>query len=208
MTWISLKNKASKQGFTLAESMITMTVFGIVIAGTMSFFIYSMNFASYGMGKLTVNRDMRAFTSEMSQNATYANSFNIYTSFTDRTKLADGLSGDFLLLVYRDPNNNANISRIIGYYRQSPDAASLSPVYTFDQSYSPSTSTIIENLLPDTSAVGTHEELVELSRGLSNGKLFYNFFDRSIMIKGEFNSQGSLSKDATNTYNFTISPRG
>jgi hypothetical protein len=50
--------------------------------------------------------------------------------------------------------------------------------------------------------------VIELSKGLSNGKLFYNYYDRSIMVRGEIIHRGTATRRATNTYNFTVTPRG
>jgi len=38
--------------------------------------------------------------------------------------------------------------------------------------------------------------------------LFYNFLDRSIMVRGEIIHRGAVGKRVTNTYNYTVSPRG
>lgn len=202
-----MKAISRKSGFTLVETIVSLAVFGIAIGGIMSFFIYGMNFASLGIGKLNTNRNIRKFTSEMSQNATFANDFVIYSGFSDRSQLSDGKSGDFLVLIYKDPNDFRNTSRIVGYYRNAT-SSTVGPVLKFERDYSPSTTTTLADLLPAISTIGGHAEVVELSKGLSSGRLFYNFLDRSIMIKGEFQNKGTSTRDATNTYNFTISPRG
>tara|TARA_B110000037_G_scaffold87420_1_gene103583 strand:+ start:1254 stop:1847 length:594 start_codon:yes stop_codon:yes gene_type:complete len=196
-----------KQGFTMVEILVSLTVFSILMAGTMSFFVYGINFANYGIGKLDINRDIRTFTNQMSAHAISANDFAIYTSFSSRTEVSDGFSGDFLLLINHDPSDSSKISKLTGYYRDATDATS-GPVYSFTEEFSPSSSSSFVDLIPASATNGTHSEVVELSRGLSDGKLFYNFYDRSIMIKGEFENPGSLTEDATNTYNYTVSPRG
>jgi len=43
--------------------------------------------------------------------------------------------------------------------------------------------------------------------GLAKGRLFYLYTENSIMVNGKIN-HGSDAKQVTNTYNFTISPRG
>jgi hypothetical protein len=51
-----------------------------------------------------------------------------------------------------------------------------------------------------------------MSKGLANGRLFYNIRSKSVMVNGQIIHRGGLGKTryerATNTYNFTISPRG
>ena len=204
--------KRARIGYTLVELMVALAVFGLAMLGTLGFFLQGLNLYHYDGGKLQVNRDIRTFTSEMSDNATYANYFLIYPSFTDRTgPINDGLAGDFLVLVFLDPANPQRIQRLVGYYR-SPDNPgdpnSTGPVRKFDFSYSPSTTTLPASLLPPVANISDYDEVIEVSRGLSNGKLFYNFYDRSIMVKGEVIHRGTTARRATNTYNFTVSPRG
>jgi hypothetical protein len=116
-----------------------------------------------------------------------------------------------MVLVYKDPANLSKIERIVGYYRapsNPSDPTSEGPVRKFDLTFSPSTTSALSSLLPATSTVGDHPEVIELSRGLSDGKLFYNYYDRSIMIRGEIIHRGTVTRRATNTYNFTVTPRG
>jgi len=49
--------------------------------------------------------------------------------------------------------------------------------------------------------------VIELSRGLADERLFYNFWGRSVMVNGQIH-HGNDAKRVTETYNFTISPRG
>ncbi|EDY81931.1 prepilin-type N-terminal cleavage/methylation domain protein [Verrucomicrobiia bacterium DG1235] len=198
---------ARKKAFTLVEVMVTTVVFGVVMGAVMSFLISSANFTAYNEGKLLVNRDIRKFTSELSDFATYSNFFVIYKSFTDRTVIDDGGSGDFLVLAFVDDDNPSLYTAVIGFYRSATEDTE-GPVRKFAISYNTPQDELLADLLPAASTNGTHEEIIELSKGLSDGRLFYNFFNRSITIQGEILHQGSNLKRATNTYNFTVSPRG
>ena len=191
----------------MIEVLVSVLVFSLIVAGIMLFFVHGWNFANYNTGKLGVNKDIRIFTTELSDNATYANYFIVYDSFANRVEVNDGLSGDFLVLVYRDPDDEAKIEQLVGYYRSAlPDEEG--PVRKFDLTISPSSDADLATLLPGTGTNDTHEEVIEISKGLADGQLFYNFYDRSIMVRGEILHYGSTSKRATNTYNFTVSPRG
>lgn len=200
------------RGFTLTEMLVAMGVFGLCMVGVMGFFTQSLGIFSFDSGKLRVNRDIRAFTNEMTDNATYANYFEIYASFADRTTPKnDGYSGDFLVLVYKDPADHTKIERLVGYYRAPADAgdpAGEGPVRKFDLTLTPSSQASLASLLPPASAANDYDEVIALSRGLSDGRLFYNFYDRSIMIRGEIIHRGTITRRATNTYNFTVTPRG
>ncbi len=202
------KTLRSKAGVTLVELLIGMTISTVVLGGTISLFLMGSTTAANGTGRLLINRDIRNFTNEMIENARYADYFKTYTSYTDRTEQNDGGSGDFLVLVHRDVTDPDKISRIIGYYRYTVSAGAEGPVLMFDNEYSPSSSTALSSLIPDTSDIGTHGEIIELSNGLSDGKLFYNFYDRSVVVRGEIIHNGAVGEQVTNTYNFTISPRG
>jgi prepilin-type N-terminal cleavage/methylation domain-containing protein len=199
--------KSGKRGFTLTEIMVTTVVAGIIMSAVMSFLLSTANFAAYNEGKLLVNHDIRKFTSELSDNATYSNFFVIYESFTNRTVVDDGGSGDFLVLAFVDDDNPSLYTAVIGFYRAAT-ADTEGPVMRFSTLFDSPQNAPLEDLLPAPSSSGTHKEIIELSKGLSDGQLFYNFFNRSITVQGEILHQGSNLKRATNTYNFTVSPRG
>ncbi|MEM9160694.1 MAG: type II secretion system protein [Verrucomicrobiota bacterium] len=210
---MSKKRRAnrSKSGFTLTELMISMTVLGFLTAATMTFYTKGLNYANFDEGKQNVNRDLRTFTDELTDVATHANYFRIYSSYTDREIKDDSESGDFLALVYLDTEDNELIQKIVGFYRHVPEEATEGPVLKFEQSFTAGaypSATTLEDVLPSLFTYGTHDEVIELSKGLANNKLFYNFYSRSIMVRGEIVHDGSTTRKATNTYNFTVSPRG
>lgn len=210
------------RGMTLIEIMVVLGISLLVVGGLLSFFVQSLNVYHYDSGKLLVNRDMREFTSEMADNATYANYFIIYPSFTDRTVTSGGVtsdhevyageSGNMLVLVYLDPSNSERISRVVGYYRDPNENDGEAPVRKFDRSISPSVTADIWTLLPALSTAQTNTEVIELSKNVGTEDLFYNFYGRSVMVKCEIIHRTGSGQDrykrASNTYNFTVSPRG
>src|SRR5690606_6780835 len=133
-------------------------------------------------------------------------------SVTVDASLNDGLSGDMLVLVYTDVDSPSKINRLVGYYRDADDEDSEGPVRTFDIAINPSSTAPIWTLLPPVNSRGNWPEVIEISKGLADGKLFYNFRDRSVMVKGQIIHRGGIGKTryerATNTYNFTVAPRG
>jgi prepilin-type N-terminal cleavage/methylation domain-containing protein len=220
---------SARAGFTLSELLITMGISLLVVGFALVFFIYCLNIYSFDVGKNMVNRDIRTFTSELTDNATFANYFQIYPSFSERTAtvasgggsvvisadLEDKQTGDMLVLVYKDPADVDLVSRLVGYYRAPADLEdpnSEGPVRKFELTISPSSAAPIHSLLPALSTYATNPEVIELSKGLANGRLFYNIRGKSIMVNGQIIHRGGLGKTryerATNTYNFTISPRG
>jgi len=213
---------ARQRAMTLVEIMVVLGISMLVMGGLLGFFIQSLRIYHYDSGKLLVNRDMRKFTAEMTDNATYANYFLIYPSFTDRSITANGVtadnkmyagqSGNMLVLVYLDPADSTKISRLVGYYRDPLANAVEAPVRKFDRTINPSSSNSVWTLLPDTSTAQTNPEVVELSKNIGTQALFYNFKGRSILVKFEIihhtGTGANRYERATNTYNFTISPRG
>lgn len=227
-------SRYNRRGMTLVEIIVATTILGFAMVGTLGFFVQALNLYHYDGGKLLVNRDIRTLTSEMTDNATYANYFLIFPSYSNLTRsvnvqidpeddtkgftteivdssVNDGVSGDCLVLVYHDPNDNDKVSRLVGYFRAPVNplsADSEGPVRKFDLTISPSSSLPVWQLMPTITDPSVYGEVIELSKGLADGKLFYNFYDRSVVVKGEIIHRGSTTKRATNTYNFTISPRG
>jgi prepilin-type N-terminal cleavage/methylation domain-containing protein len=214
------------RGFTMIELMIASTILLIMVTAVLGLFINMMKSYKYNTFRLSINRDVRTFTNELTDTATFANYFIILADFNTRTigtspdevlaYLADGESGDCLLLVFKDPADDTKIARLVGYYHD-PDSAGLGPIRKFDTSFSPSvTGTQLWTLMPSTTTLHTNPDVISAGTiGRANGtttvsKLFYNFFNRSIMIKGQINyvSNDGLTRRAVSTYNFTVSPRG
>ncbi len=220
-------NNTTRAGFTLTELLITLTIFGMVMADIGSFFLQTNKMLFTNTAKLQINRDIRAVTNEMTDNARNANHFTLYDSFYDdfRNPTApttgadfrqrDAESGDCAVFIFygTDPapwdTTPPPIVRLVGYYRSIdniPD--NTGPIRKFDIAIPlANQNDTVEDLIPAISTVGTHRTIVEMSEGLANQRLFYNFRERSIMVNGQI-YHGNDAKRVTDTYNFTISPRG
>src|SRR6185436_16680782 len=85
-----------RRGFTLVEIMVSSTVLAIIMAVLMRGFIQGLNIYYYETGKILVNKDIRKFTSEMTEYATYANYFKIFPAYSNLSRTVDTLvnSGD------------------------------------------------------------------------------------------------------------------
>lgn len=130
------------------------------------------------------------------------------------------------------------ISELVGYFREpyqsnqlyldpiTGASVSLEPVHRFDLSVANGTlaanqylesanvptggtTTTLEALLPANTAtvIASFPIVVQLANGLADGCLFHDFWGKSVMINGQI-VQGSNYVSASDTYNFTISPRG
>lgn len=225
-----------KSGYTLAEIVIVMAIVGFVLIGVGQLLLDTARTSFITAEKLDINADVRQFTLEMAHNARAANHFLIYRSFNaaDRNgfddRLRDGESGDLLVLVFLEPWPNVNspehYTRIVGYFREGDPAnpSSEGPVKRFDMRFHDPNGPVppgssgpyvnagehvdqLERTLAGLSVSGNYPTVVQLSRGLSDGQLFYNYFDRSILIKAQI-IHGNVAKRITDTYNYTVSPRG
>lgn len=214
-------------GFTLVEVIVAVSIMSIVMLFVFRFFITTLNLYSYDHGRVQVNQDIRSFTNEIRNDATTASYFYIYPSFSSRwtgtgnttdAHVSESESGDMLVLVYDYTNPGSGntgattyITRLVGYYRNAT-STSNGPVMRFDVTLSPAvnaTSTTIAALLDANVPVSTasnNTTVIQLAQGLSNGTLFYNFYDHSAMVNGQIYESGSEQQQAVNTYNFTVSP--
>ncbi len=230
-----------QRAFTLVEMLIAVTIMGLISAVMMRSFLQVLNIYFYDTAKIQINHDIRTFTASMSENATYANYFKIFpaynnlsrttptlvnpsdpdqgytTALTD-TSVNDGQSGDCLVLVYKEAGDathaadDTKIARLIIYFR-SPDAVTgIGPVRILDLAVTPSSSLPVFQLIPDITNPALYPIVVQLSQDVATGKLFYNYHDRAIIVKGNILQRGgqtnSVHATATDTYNFTVSPRG
>jgi prepilin-type N-terminal cleavage/methylation domain-containing protein len=213
------KLRRDSRGYTLVEMLVTVGLMSLVTIGVLRFAIQSLNIYFYDTGRLMVNKDIRTFTSDLATDAVASNYFRIYTDFQTRaTPVTDGNSGEFLVLIYTDSNVSTGailITQLVGYYRDPTnptDPTSLGPVRKFNYNIASadqnkSLADLLTQYAP-TSGAHNNPVVIQLAQGLSDGNLFYDYYDRSIMIRGQIVERGNQMKSAVNTYNFTVSPRG
>jgi len=223
----SSPHRSASRGFTLVEILVAMTILGVVSIGVIRFTIHALNIFHYDTGRIKVNKDIRSFTQELTTTAVFSNYFRIYPNFTTRSvttggvtsdaSVNDGQSGDFLLLVFSDTDvatGKNTLSRLVGYYRDPTVAGGTGPVRKFDVTLKagvdPAATPLYQvlNTYVPASTAHTNGIVLELAQGLSDGTLFHNFYDRSVMVRGQIIEQGDQLRRAVNTYNFTVSPRG
>ena len=216
--------QSNKKAFTIVELMIALTITALILGGLMSFNIQLIKGGLFSENKNKINRDVRKITNELGDVAKESNYFVMYSSFSaaDRNDSEDRLvtdqSGDFLLFVQTAPTYVSfgvhPVSKLVGYYRSAGSVEELSnvgPVMKFEVELSTpvditDSSTTLESLIPSEGTV-VAEEILELSKGTADGKLFYNFQNKSAMINGQI-YHGNVTGRVTDTYNFTVSPRG
>lgn len=205
--------RPTHSGFTLVETLMVLGISSFIVVGVLGFYVQFYKIGFVNEQRNRINRDVRQLTGELAQAGRQANYFTIYNSYQsgDRDEASDrrldGGSGDMLVFVYN--NEDGAIEGMSGYFRDvaGGDNDAEGPVRRFELTFSPASTATVESLIPSEKDLAASPEVVELSRGLSNGKLFYNYWGRSIMVNGQI-YHGNDAKRVTETYNFTISPRG
>src|ERR1035437_751305 len=225
----------ARRAFTLVEVLIASTILGLVLVGIFAALIQGLRLFKFDSFRLEINHDIRSFTDELTPNATFANYFLVFTSFsgnrttvsgnvTTMNSLPQGNSGDFLVLVFKDDTDDTKIASIIGYYRDV-DAAGNYCLRKFTSTFSPTSSAAVWTFLPPTPTLtATHAAIIPDTRGqglgagntaniaLGSGStgLFYNFWNRSVIVRGQiqYTAGDKLTRQAVSTYSFTVSPRG
>ncbi len=145
-------------GFTMMEMMISMGITSLLFGMVVKFQYESMYSMAMSTDKSIINKDMRLLTSQMSDDARYANFFVLYSAYavasrsTASQELTQANSGDFLVFVFYGsaPSggkfNVCPVSEIVGYYRapyqsnqttldpitNQPTSLGLEPVRRFD----------------------------------------------------------------------------
>ncbi len=223
--------RAKNRAFSLVELLVAMTLIGFVGVIAAAFLRQTLTIYYYDSGRIMINRDIRSFTQEMATNAVFSNYFMIFKDFSTRSTtsgsttvdaaMADGQSGDFVVLVFTSTpdatTGKSYITKVVGYYRDVQANAAIAgtgPVRKFVVSglnYDPTTSsapisTLLSTYMP-TSNSSSNPIVVQLAQGLADGKLFYDFMDRSILIRGQIIEQGTVTRRAVSTYNFAVTPR-
>jgi prepilin-type N-terminal cleavage/methylation domain-containing protein len=223
------KKARKAAGFTLVEIMVSVTIVGVVVGMAILIVFQALSTYYYDVGRVEVNQDMRKLTRDMTTNAVFSNYFLIYPNFATRTistgsgsaattvddLMGDGQSGDMVLFVTDNTDSSTGvqlISRIVGYYRDGTTSVA-GPVRQFLINVpvtSTQTQTVysILNTYQPTSNQSTNTTVIPLAQDIGTGLLFYNFYNHSVMLKSDVLEPGTISRYATSTYNFTVSPRG
>jgi type II secretory pathway pseudopilin PulG len=266
--------KANQKGMTLVEIMVAGTISLMVLTVGLSFVIQTQKAYQYETGKLLVNRDIRKFTLQMIDDATYANNFQIYdqisnlsrttysavgstdptnatyqgytadlavtlpavpvsTSSPGTAKLDSGMPGDVLVLIYYVNGDNTKIWQLVVYYRLVTTPAGgttgtnatlassrLAGLYRMVVTIPASAQSAgIMKLLPEITAStkgtllfpyvdGQANDVVPTASVNRGNKMFYNFNDTSILIRGRIYENYTAQRIVKSTYNFTVTPRG
>jgi prepilin-type N-terminal cleavage/methylation domain-containing protein len=209
-----------KSGMTLVEVMISMSVFSLLMAGLLSFHIFTLKTQAMTTGKLLISKDVRVFTQEFAREARGAGHWELYDNLKSGDLQANnGDTGDLVLFYFENFSTTHDefiIYKVTGFYRRV-DGNGEGPVIQFNEwnTWTSAADYKLPSYVGDTLQANNsgskleQDVVVELARGEANGNLFYNFANRDgIIIRGEIEQDGRPGQKAVNTYNFTVYPRG
>jgi prepilin-type N-terminal cleavage/methylation domain-containing protein len=222
--------RRTSRGFTLTETLIAVTIMGFATVGIVAFMRQGVRLYYADRARLMINRDIRAFTSQMDTDGVESNFYRIYPSFTTTSTgtgsatadaaVSDGQVGDYLVLVFTDPASTSKgismITKLVGYYREVTNTTlNTGPVHRFsiDLSSSPVNAasapmyTILANAV--TGSASSYPIVTQLAQGLATNAtgatatpaLFYNLKNRSIMINAQITESLTELGNVTQTGN-------
>ncbi len=110
-----MKTPAKSKGMTLVEIMVAASISIIVVTVGLRFVIQTLKSYQYETGKLLINRDIRKFTTQMIDDATYANNFQIYDQISNLSRatgytLTSGGSADPTTATYKGYTTNLTVT--------------------------------------------------------------------------------------------------
>jgi hypothetical protein len=212
------------KGYSLVELMVALCIFGFVMAGLIEFMLSSGKILFDSAVRTDIDSDMRRFTQRIMNDAQTADAFYLYKSFTasDRSavdgsdRLAADNSGDFLLLVYTEPQpttySTVYITKLIGYFRKpqnAGDATTPGPIYRFEMDYADQTiqasTSVLETLISSQNYDSTnYPQIIPAVNGRYDNRFFYNLGE-CVMISGNI-YRGNASRNSTEIFRLTINP--
>jgi hypothetical protein len=220
----------SKSAFTLVEVMIASSI--AVMLGLLVFMmtvsVGRLNHTS--MAKLQINKDVRKFSDDLTRDARSARDYRVFDSTTTLVSQGSGETGDVLVLVWADPEplDEASAGEVRKYYYRrfiifaripENEEENIGPVWRYERNFpapgsGQTPSEAAENRIAEITAEilgdadAARRQVIQLSRGLATENLFFNSrLGRSITVNGEI-YHGNAARRVTNTYNFTVAPRG
>jgi len=222
----TFRSHRTSAAFTYAELLMATFVMGLVVATAVGFLLFSLRVYGFDSGRMQVNRDVRKITQRMMTDTAYASAADIFADYATRgtnhvtAAIGAGAAGNMLVLTYCDSSPTTGfvtVNKLIAYYLvPSGSPAYTGPIRRFETVINPAVQLtdiyalcdLLDDHLP--SQAGANPTIVQLAKGnAGTNQLFYNYMDRSVMVKAKIYQVGSvLHQGVISTYNFTISPRG
>lgn len=226
------RNRSGQTGMTLVEVIVATTIFGMVGVAVLGMYLSITKIDFDSTAKLLINKDVRSFTNELSSATRSAQEFKMYLSPDNLVERSSGERGDVLVLLQAQPESIEDAvwgedqeyyyEKIIIFARVVDDEdANRGPVMRYERNYALPSATVdgtpasenskaalTASIIANADGLTQVEQVIELTRGLADERLFfYNRLGESVTVNGEL-YHGNDARRVTNTYNFTIAPRG
>lgn len=162
------------------------------------------------------------FTSFTDRTRAYSNATGDFVVFVRRSRRIP-TNGNVTATNFDDPTLADDVVfDLLGYYRTNVGSTNRGPVRSFtipitvaqlntgEQGYLAA----LNAVRPTTYNQALDPVVVELAEGMSTmttnttPRLFLNFNENSLVIRGEIRQPARLGNQVSNTYNFTVAPRG
>ncbi|MBK1857398.1 PulJ/GspJ family protein [Cerasicoccus arenae] len=199
------------KGFTLAEVLIAVTIFAIVIAISSQFFIDSYATLYKSQTALEANRSSRNFLDVLAEDGMEADSFVIYKDYSGNVKkslrITNGNSGDFLVLAETELGTlETEYIKLIGYYAQKREVDEYYDVLIFEYDVPSSLKTEpLETLVNKAVSASNNRLLFAQVKRIGSEGMFINVDSGNIFtfhgIRVRFPEQAQPSKILHTTIN-------
>jgi len=235
------RRRTHRRAFTLVELMIAMSI-AVVAIGISAMFMTNASKMVYDSSKrLELNSKVRIFTDRFAKETIDANAFFVLQNYSGLDGSADligadsdslainrpvasGLSGDCIVLEYRDdPDSRSSITRVRIYYRDTLVVSEPAPIRQIlitvpEDDQTGTLNDILNEHLADLPAThASHAPLVSYQvHGIiptdesDIQPIFFNHAGRAVSVNFRMQTTGTdtgPARRSASAYNFTISPR-
>lgn len=180
---------SDRRAFTLAEMLIAVSIFTMVIAFATTFFVDSYRTLFKSQTALEANRSSRSFLGYLSEDGREADSFAIYPSYSgslsSANRIPTGNSGDFIVLAETELSTlETKYIRLIGYYTRAREQDEYFDIISFEYD------------VPGSKQTDSLESLVNAAVAASNTRLVFT------QIKRIGNDGMFINVDGGNIFSF------
>lgn len=184
--------------------MVAMAILSFVMLGLYQFTMDTSRMLYSGVNRIDLDASMRRFSQTFETDIQTADAFYLYKSFlaSDRQdndgedRLEVGDTGDFLLLVFTEPQPNTNstvyITKLVCYFRKYASSGLITDwgsvcrkeIDYADQTIVASGNTV-ESLIANYAYTNDYPQIVMKAKGLFTDRLFYMLTTSSVKVKME-----------------------
>jgi len=192
--------RRNRRALTLVEILVALTIFGLVMTVVTRQLIESASVTLKTSRLLEYSRSGRNLIGYLGNDMRSAQTMTLYSEFNSRsTTMSAGSYGNYLVL--HQVNASGTITRTVGYYAVANGSSYI--LYRHDSA----DGVITAGTLPAAGTQGTHRVLVGTFKVPSGTKLFRNWSDRGVSIRGQYGTATGAATSALNYIQCTLTTR-